>query len=71
MKLRPDQFRFRIVRVFKTGVREVIYSNVSLAQVNEHMRSDESSSATATSKIAKELTKKRGLWIDEYEREDL
>lgn len=45
---------------------EVINENVTLKEAQRHCNDPDSSSATATSQMTKEYTKKHGQWFDGY-----
>lgn len=58
---------YNIIRFFKHGGREVIKKGLTLEEAQEHCSDDETSSTTATSEAALQLTKERGPWFDGYE----
>lgn len=63
-----DQGRYNVVRYYYRDSRKrVILRAVSLAEAQEHCKSPETSSKTATGRGAVALTRRRGPWFDGYE----
>jgi len=63
--------RYKIVRYFRDLCQpnEVILEGLTREQAEEHCQSDESSSFTATSTLAHELTARKGEWFDGFTAE--
>jgi hypothetical protein len=59
---------YDIVRFYKSaGIRRrVIEVAVTLAEAQAHCNDPESSSSTATGKVARERTRRMGDWFDGY-----
>lgn len=55
---------YEIVRFFQRGGNEVIATDKTLEEVEEHCSDDESSSRTCTSEAGEALTRERGTWFD-------
>lgn len=62
---------YRVKRFFYRDEHpsEVIATDLTLAQAQEHCQDDESSSGTAVSAEMVALTAERGDWFDGYEEE--
>lgn len=60
---------YKIVRYyFNAGIRKrVIDSGLTLEQAQAHCNDPETSSSTATNKVARARTRKIGAWFDGYE----
>jgi hypothetical protein len=61
--------RYKIVRKFLNGRSRTIERGLSLEQAQAHCSNPETSSRTATGKVAKARTRKHGDWFDCYYRE--
>jgi hypothetical protein len=61
--------RYRVVRFFERGDREVITSGLTLEQARAHCKDPETSFKTATGEHALQRTKDRGPWFDGYEEQ--
>lgn len=55
---------YEIVRFFQRGGREVIATDKTLEEAEEHCSDDESSSETCTTESGQALTRERGAWFD-------
>jgi hypothetical protein len=62
--------KYKIIRHYQRGHfrHRVIETHLTLEQAQEHCRSPETSSRTATSYRARERTRRLGPWFDGYER---
>ncbi len=60
---------YRIIRFYReAGIRRrVIDLGLTLEQAQSHCNDPETSSSTATSKVAKARTRRVGAWFDGYE----
>lgn len=59
--------QYRVVRHFFRSNRKItVLDRLTLAEAQEHCKSPESSSRTATSSAAKARTRKSGPWFDGY-----
>jgi len=63
--------RYRIVRFYKDAAinRRVIATGLTLAEAQAHCKDPETSSSTATGKVARARTRRVGDWFDGYEEE--
>ena len=61
---------YRIVRYFFKGATEVLATECTLEEAQEHCSNPETSFRTAKSPEAVARTKARGPWFDGYEKED-
>ena len=61
---------YRIIRFYRdAGIRRrVIDIGLTLAEVQAHCQDPETSSSTATSKVAKDRTRRVGPWFDGFEQ---
>ena len=72
--IRPESGRgntmYDIIRQYEAaGIsRRVIRTGLTLAEAQAHCQDPETSSATATGKVAKARTRRIGRWFDSYER---
>lgn len=57
---------YTIKRFFMNGPSEVLKTGVTLEEAQEHCQDENTSSKTATSRDAVQLTEKRGPWFDGY-----
>jgi len=60
---------YKIVRFFLNGDRQIIKTEMTLEEVQEHCKDPETSSNTCTKKEGLERTAKEGMWFDGYEEE--
>lgn len=59
--------RYKIVRHFqRSGAKRTIKRNLPLSLAQEHCRSPETSSRTATQAAGKRRTREHGPWFDGY-----
>lgn len=60
---------FNIVRFYKDSPirRRIIRARVTLREAQAHCNDPETSSSTATNKVAKARTRRVGAWFDGYE----
>ena len=65
----PAPKKYRIIRFFKENSNMIIKTGVSLEEAQEHCRSPETSSRTASGLVEVTLTKNFGEWFDGYEEE--
>lgn len=61
---------YDIVRFFQRAEREVIKRGLTLEEAQAHCHDPETSSTTATSEAAQELTRTKGPWFDGYRDTD-
>jgi len=61
--------KYRIVRFYFNGAREVQEANLTLEEAEERCNDPESSSRTATSGDATNHTNAHGPWFDGYEEQ--
>ncbi len=57
---------YTIYRHFQRGGKEIVASELTLAEARSHCKDPESSSRTATSDELLALTERRGEWFDGY-----
>lgn len=57
---------YNIVRFYQKGTKRVIATNLTLKEAKQHCTDPETSSRTATSSYAKNITAKHGAWFDGY-----
>ena len=64
-----DERHYNIVRFYKDGRqrKRIMRKRVTLAEAQAHCSDPETSSSTATSKVARALTRRAGAWFDGYE----
>jgi hypothetical protein len=62
---------YRIVRLYKDAAtrRRVIARGLTLEEARAHCSDPETSSSTATTRVAKARTARLGAWFDGYESE--
>lgn len=62
---------YKIVRFYRNaGIRRrVIETGLTLAQAQAHCNDPQTSSSTATNKVARDRTRRIGPWFDGYEKE--
>ncbi len=62
---------YKIVRYYRTAHpnRRTIKRGLTFAQAQEHCRNPETSSSTATGKVAKARTRRVGDWFDGFVEE--
>jgi len=62
---------YKIVRFYRDAKirRRVLDTGLTLREAQEHCNNPETSSSTATGKVARERTRRIGVWFDGYERE--
>jgi hypothetical protein len=61
---------YKIIRhFFKSNRKQTLITGLSLETAQAHCSNPETSSRTATSKTAKERTKRSGPWFDGYSEE--
>jgi hypothetical protein len=63
---------YKIVRHYKDAgiLKRVIARGLTLEQAQAHCKNPESSSRTATGKVARARTRKLGDWFDGYDKDD-
>lgn len=67
---------YQVVRAFGDGSvgprkKKVILRNLTLIEAQAHCRNPETSSKTATSKAARERTRRCGPWVDQYDEQKI
>lgn len=60
---------FKIVRMFSSGVSRTVKRNLTEEQTKAYCKNPETSSATCTTKKAKDRTKRNGDWFDGYSKQ--
>lgn len=61
---------YKIVRHFQRGRNQVILTGLTLEEAQAHCNDPETSSSTATSSKARQLTARKGPWFDGYTEEN-
>lgn len=62
---------YRVVRFYESAAirRRIIATGLTLDEAQAHCQDPETSSSTATGKVAKARTRRLGRWFDGYEEE--
>jgi len=61
--------KYKIIRGFFCGDREVIATGLTLKEAQKHCRDKETSSRTCSEETLQEVGTKRGAWFDGYTEE--
>lgn len=57
---------YRIIRLYQRGGSRTIKTGLTLEEAQAHCRNPETSSSTATSAMARAITRRNGPWFDCY-----
>lgn len=65
----PEPHAYNVVRFYRDAAirRRVILERVTLTEAQAHCSDPETSSSTATGKVARARTRRVGAWFDGYE----
>ena len=61
--------RYKVVRFYMHHGRRTVARGLTLEEVQRHCGDPETSSRTATGRVARRRTRNRGPWFDGYEKQ--
>ena len=64
----PECRHYRVVRFYFKGGHRVIMTGLTLAEARAHCGNPETSSSSATTAKARQITRRMGAWFDGYDQ---